>query len=36
LIETNKWKLDLGKSALSERLAGPEVRSAVAENLEKL
>ena len=32
----DKWKLDLGKPALLQKLAGTKVRSAVAENLEKL
>ena len=32
----DKWKLDLGRPAFLERLAGAKVKSAVAENLEKL
>jgi uncharacterized membrane protein len=32
----DKWKLDLGKPALLERLAAAKIKSAVAENLEKL
>jgi hypothetical protein len=32
----NVWKLDLGKPALLEKLGAARVKSAVAENLEKL
>jgi hypothetical protein len=32
----DKWKLDMGRSAILERLARPRVKSAVAENLAKL
>jgi hypothetical protein len=35
-VRMNVWKLDLGKPALLEKLAAARVKSAVAENLEKL
>jgi hypothetical protein len=35
-ILTDEWELDTGKPALVERFAGRNVKSAVAENLQKL
>jgi uncharacterized membrane protein len=35
-ILTDEWELDTGKAALVERFAGRNVKSAVAENLQKL
>ena len=35
-ILTDEWELDTGKPALVERFAGGNVKSAVAENLQKL